>query len=418
MRRFAVSLGAALVALAVPTAASADTICEWMEFTQRVIAADPPGAPGSLPTNGRSRTQVALAMFEALNSIDRRYDSYLDLPLADAGASQQVAAITAAYKVLHANHPSQRAMLDENYTLAMEAFTDAASRDAGRAAGEAAAVAALTVGGLDPANSVVPYRPLTRSGEWSATALPVIEPWSITYRPWVLPRVDAVRPPPPPAITSARYTRDWEEVRRLGGREGSERTAYQSLMARYRITPDMMPSLRLTADAPGRTLVQNARLFALYEMASDDAGLANAEAKLHYNFWRPITAIRNADQDGNDATARVADWVPLINTPNHPEYPCGHCTFAAVSATIMESETGPRPAGGVRVASRSIPNAAVQPLASWDEWVTAVSFSRILGGVHYRFSNEAGETIGREVGRRALAEVMQPLPVGEQRLAR
>lgn len=419
MRASRLALTTTAIAIALPTAARADTVCEWMEYAERTIAADAtPSLSTSAPAGGRSSTQVALAMFEALNSIDRRYDSYLDLPLAPANASQDAAAITAAYRVLHSNHPGQRTQLDENYALAMEAFTDETAREAGRAAGEAAATAALAVGGYDPAVAAVPYRPLARPGEWTATALPVIEPASITYRNWIIENVEGLRPPPPPALTSERYTRDLDEVRRLGGRQSSERTPYQSLMARYRITPDMAPTLRLVADGAGRTPVQNARMFALYEMAADDAGMANAAAKLHYNFWRPITAIRNADQDGNDATERVPDWTPLINTPNHPEYPCAHCTFAAVSAAIMEAETGPRPPGGVRVSSRSIPIAAVQPLRSWDEWVSAVSFSRTLGGVHYRFSNEAGEAIGREVGRQALARIMRPLPRREQRPAR
>ncbi len=417
IRQLAYGMAMASLGIAVP--ASADTICEWMDFAGRTIAADASAASAAAPPNqARSQTQVALAMFEAVNAIDRRYRSYLDFSVADAGASQGAAVITAAYRVLHTNHPAQRTSLDENYMLAMAAFTDEASREAGRTVGEAAARAALGVGLVDPALVPVAYRPLTRPGEWSATALPVIEPVSITYRPWVLPDVEAVRPPPPPALTSARYTRDLDEVRRMGAREGSERSPFQTLMARFRITPDMMPSLRLAADAPGRSMVQNARLFALYQMTLDDASMANGAAKLHYNFWRPITSIRNADQDGNDATTRVPDWMPLIATPNHPEYPCGHCTFAAAAATVMEAEVGARPSGGVRVSSRSIPSAAVQPLASWEEWVTAVSYSRILGGVHYRFSNEAGEAIGREVGRRALSQLMQPLPTAEQRLAR
>ena len=418
MRVF-LSLVPAAVALAVPTVASADTVCDWMEYAGRVIDADapPPGATAP-PSYARSETQVALAMFEALNAINRRYETYLDLPLADRGASQDVAAITAAYRVLHSNHPGQRGPLDENYTLAMAGFAGSPARAAGVAAGEAAAQAALAAGGIDPAIAPVPYRPRAEPGVWGATALPVFDPVSFTYRMWVLPRIDAVRPPPPPELTSERYSRDFDEVRRLGGREGSERTPVQTIMARYRITPDMAPSLRFAADMPGRTPVQNARMFAMLFMASDDSGMANHEAKLFYDFWRPITAIRNADRDGNDATAREAGWLPLINTPNHPEYPCGHCTYAATLATVMEAELGARPAGGVRVSSRSIPGAAVQPLASWDEWVTGVSFSRTLGGVHYRFSNEAGEAIGREVGRRALAQLMRPLPEGQRRVAR
>jgi hypothetical protein len=404
--------------------AAADTVCEWIDFSQRLAAAAGPAGAGSAvtppPANAelsRAQTRVALAMFEALNAIDRRYQSYLGLPLGDAKASQDAAAVTAAYQVLTHFYPGQKAALDENYSVAMQTVTDPARREAGRLIGESAARAAIAAGGVDPAIPATPYRPRARAGEWGATQLPVIQPYSVTFRPWVLARADAVRPGPPPALDSARWARDYDEVRRLGARESNERTAHQTLMARYRITPDMMPTLRTVADAPGRAPVENARLFALVNMASDDSSMATSEAKLHYNFWRPIAAIRNGDDDGNPATAAEIAWEPLIATPNHPEYPCAHCSGAAVIAEVMKAETGPRPAFGVRVSSRSIPTAAVQVMRSWDEWVEEVSFSRTLGGVHYRFSNEAGEEIGRNVGRLALEKLMRPLPRAQQRRA-
>lgn len=219
-----------------------------------------------------------------------------------------------------------------------------------------------------------------------------------------------MRPGAPPALTSERWARDLDEVRRLGGRESAERTPHQTLMARYRITPDMMPSLRLIADAKGRSLVENARLFALAEMIGDDSMMATAEAKLHYNFWRPITAIRNAEDDGNPRTMPDPGWTPLIQTPNHPEYPCGHCTFAGALSTLLKAEAGNAPPGGVRVTSFSVPNSLVQVLPTFDDWMREVSLSRILGGVHYRFSNEAGEEIGRRVATLALSKFMRPLP--------
>ena len=409
MRRLLLAVAAAAAAV-VSAPASADTICEWYDFSQTIMAAAAP-APGSprVPDHDRAGTQVVLAMFEAVNAIDRRYESYLGLPVRDRSASQDAAAVTAAYRVMLEHFPGQRATLDDAYSLAMSGIADETKREAGRQIGEEAARLALAAGGVDPAVAQTPYRPSTAPGVWTATQLPVFEPFSIAFRPWILPRVDAVRPGPPPALTSERWARDFDEVRRLGGRTSTERTPVQTLMARYRITPNMMPSLRLIADTPGRTAVQNARMFAMLAMIGDDTSMATAEAKLHYNFWRPVTAIRNADNDGNDATAREPTWEPLIATPNHPEYPCGHCSFAAAVAEFMTAETGQRPAGGVRVSSRSIPNSAVQALPTWDDWVREVSFSRTLGGVHYRFSNEAGEEIGRRVARMALQNVMRPI---------
>ena len=403
-------VGAAGLLAAAP--ASADTVCEWIEFSESIARASTP--PPDAPRTGehdRAGTQVTLAMFEALNAIDRRYETFLGMAQADRTASQEAAAATAAYQVLLAHYPGQKAALDDSHNVTMLGIADAGARDRGKAIGEAAAKLALAAGGIDPARAAVPYRPRTAAGVWTATQLPVIQPYTFTFKPWVLKSWDEVRPAPPPKLTSARWAKDLAEVKAIGAKTSKTRTAEQSLMAKYRITPSMTPSLRLIADAPGRSLVQNARMFALAEIAADDAGRANAEAKIHYNFWRPITAIRNAEDDGNAATTADNGWEPLIATPNHPEYPCGHCTYAAAAATVLKSEVGNAPPGGVRVQSRSVPNSVVQVLPSFDEWVRQVSMSRIYGGVHYRFSNEAGEEIGRKVGRIVVDRVMRPLPV-------
>jgi hypothetical protein len=312
--------------------------------------------------------------------------------------------------VLLAHYPSQKVGLEENFNMTMLGIADSTAREKGKAIGKAAAKLALAAGGFAEGAKAVPYRPRTSAGVWTSTQLPVIQPYSLTFKPWILPSADSVRPAPPPALTSERWAKDFDEVKRLGAKNSKERTAEQSLMARYRITPNMTPSLRLIADAKGRSAVENARMFALAAMVQDDTSLATAEAKMHYNFWRPINAIRNAEDDGNSATAADPAWEPLIGTPNHPEYPCAHCSGAASLATVLKSEVGASPPGGVRVASRSIPNSLVQVLPTFDQWVKEVSDSRTYGGVHYRFSNEAGEEIGRKVATMALAKVMRPLP--------
>jgi hypothetical protein len=292
----------------------------------------------------------------------------------------------------------------------MLGIADSAAREKGKKIGEAAAKLALAAGGFREGAKPVPYRPRTAPGVWTATQLPVFQPYLTTFKPWILPSWDAVRPAPPPALGSERWAKDFDEIKRIGGRTSTERTPQQTLMARYRITPNMAPSLRLIADELKRSPVENARMFALVAMVGDDAGVATAEAKLHYNFWRPITAVRNAEDDGNPATAPDPAWEPLIGTPNHPEYPCAHCSGTAAIAEVLKAEVGASPPGGVRVASRSIPNSIVQVLPSFDTWVSEVSASRTYGGVHYRFSNEAGEELGRKVAAMALATVMRPLP--------
>jgi hypothetical protein len=404
---------AACAALAFAEPASADTVSDWMDLANRLGAAAQAAPNPQMPEQTRATTRAALAMFEALNAIDRRYQSYLGFEPADRAASPDAAAATAAYKVLVQHFPAQKTALDDSYALAMAGIRDDKAREAGRAIGEKAAAAAMAAGGIDPAIPQEPYRPRTTAGEWVPTSLPSLESYWMAFRPWAIPSVEALRPPPPVALGSERWARDYDEVRRLGAKASTERTPYQTLVARYRQAFDTMPSLRIVADAPGRSPVQNARMFAVYQMAFDDAAQAMVAAKLHYNFWRPITAIRNGAEDGNDATTADPGWLPLLATPNFSEYPCGHCTVAAAIAEVMTAEVGNRPASGVRVMSLAIPTSVVQVLPSWDEWAQEVSDSRIYGGVHYRFSNEAGEQIGRRAARIVLDKVMQPLPTAK-----
>ncbi len=408
MRAFSILIAGTALLWAQP--ASADVVTDWWDVANRYYNAAQ-GAPGPLtPDTARASTRTALAMFEAVNAIDRRYQSYLDVPAADPKASMDAAAATAAYKVLLHHYPANKAPLEESYTLSMAEIPDTAAKAAGVAIGEQAAVAAIAAGGLDTAIVQAPYRPRTVPGEWVATALPSLDAYWPAMKPWVISSADSLRPAPPPALGSERYARDVEEVRRLGGRASKERTPVQTLVARYRQAFDITPSVRLATDAPGRRPVDNARLMALFQMAFDDAAHAMIVAKQHYDYWRPITAIRNADRDNNPGTQHDPAWVPLIATPNFQEYPCGHCAVAAAIGEVMKAESGQPASAGVTVASLINPNAAIQHVASWDRWVAQVSDSRMYGGVHYRFSNEAGEEIGRKAARIVLERALQPLP--------
>lgn len=402
---------ATLALLSVAQPAAADTVSDWVEFANRIHSPLDPAPEGrARPETSRATTRVALAMFEALNAIERRYESYVGLAEGDKTASPDAAAITAAYHVLSYHFPSAKGDLDDGYAIAMEALPDDANREAGRLIGERAAKAALAIGGIDPNIVQIPYRPKTTAGIWTATDLPSIRPHNVAFSLWAIDSIDALRPPPPPALASERWAKDYDEVKRLGGKKSKDRTPHQSLMAQYRIMPDFTPSLRRTADMPGRSLVQNARMYARVYMAIDDGTVAMSAAKLYYDSWRPITAIRNGAEDGNDATLADPAWESFLPTPNFPEHPCGHCTYAGAVAEVMNAEDGPRPAGGVRVTSQSSPKAVIQILPSWNEWAQQVSDSRIYAGAHFRFANEAGEAIGRAAGKAVLAKVMRPLP--------
>lgn len=388
---------AACAAFSAP--ANADLVTNWGDYALKLGMAGEASAE-ALPTN----SQLAAAMFEAANAIDRRYEPLLGLPPVTGEASVDAAVIVAARDVLIFHYPAKRERIEENAKFALAALkVSPEARANGERVGAVAAQLALTRGLLDPKVPIKDYRPRTSPGVWVATALPVYQPFIQAMQPWAIGRVDAIRPGPPPDLKSERYAREFDEVKRLGATKSTARTPHQSLMARYQITPDIMPTVRKIADTPGRRTVDNARMLALLWIGEYDEGLAMGDAKLHYNFWRPITSIRNADDDGNPATAPDPGWTPMINTPNHPEYPCGHCGYAAVVAGILKAEVGNRPPGGVEIASRSIDDAVTMRMDSFDEWVAEVSYSRTLGGVHYRFSNEAGE----EIGRRAAAAVLQ-----------
>ena len=400
----------ACAAVAVTSPARADVATDWWDVANRYYNAAQ-GSPAPLgPDTARASTRAALAIFEAVNAIDRRYQNYLAMPAGDPTASQDAAAATAGFKVLLHHYPANKAALEESYALTMAGLADSPGRQAGVAIGDKAAALAIAAGGLDQSIVQTPYRPRSVAGEWVATALPSLDPYWQAMKPWVIPNAAALRPPPPPALTSDVYARDVEEVRRLGGRTSIERTPVQTLIARYRQAFDVTSSVRIATDAPGRRAVDNARLLALYQMAFDDAAQAMIVAKQHYDYWRPITAIRNADRDGNPATQVDSGWLPLLPTPNFQEYPCGHCTVAAAIGEVMERESGLPASAGVTVASLINSNSTTQHVASWDEWVLQVSDSRIYGGVHYRFSNEAGEDIGRKAAAYVVANALRPLP--------
>ena len=392
-------------ALAMPATTSADVITQWNEMA---IAAATAGGQNPLVAS-RTVAMVQTAMFDAVNSIENRYAPYTGRVAAPPGASAEAAAVAAAHAVLIALLPNQEPELEAAYSANLGRIPTG-GKEAGVAVGERAAAEILARRAHDGANTSKPYRPLTSPGVYVPTTMPVGTNWA-GVATWVMGSASQFRPAAPPPLASEQWAKDYNEVKSLGGKHSSTRTSQQTDIGRFWVVvgpASWNPIVRQIADAPGRSLVDNARLLALVAIATSDAYIAVFDAKYTYNFWRPITAIRNGDIDGNDATTQDMDWEPLIDTPPHPEYPCAHCITSSAVATILNAEVGTDAIARVTMTSASA-SGVTRRWNNTREYVEEVSAARIYGGVHYRTSAVAAQEMGRKIAELALRERMRPL---------
>jgi hypothetical protein len=403
MRIHAVISTAALLA---PAIACADVITQWNEKAIAIAAA---GGQNPLVVS-RTVAIVHTAMFDAVNSIENRYAPYAVSVSARPGSSAEAAAATAAYAALAALLPSQEPELDAEYSSSLARVADGPGKDAGIAVGKQVAADILARRAGDRANISKPYRPFTSPGIYVPTALPLAPHWG-EVTPWVMERGSQFRPGPPPPLTSEQWARDYNEIKMFGAKSNSARSPEQTDTGRFWIIvgpASWFPIVRQIADGSSRSLLDSARLHALIAVATADAYVAVFDAKYAYNFWRPITAIRNGDIDGNEATSLDAAWEPLIDTPPHPEYPCAHCITSAAVATILDAEFGAEAISKVTMTSPTAPR-VVRKWNSTKEYVDEVSAARIYGGVHYRSSTVVAQEMGRKIAELTLRERMRPL---------
>jgi hypothetical protein len=219
-----------------------------------------------------------------------------------------------------------------------------------------------------------------------------------------MPRSDHFRPGPPPGLTSDTWARDYNEIKAVGSKTSTQRTAEQTAIAKFweATAPAVYwPVARSVAGMPGRDVTDNARLLAVAAMAMDDGLIAVFDAKYTYNLWRPVTAIRNGDLDGNNATDRDPGWTPFIETPMHPEYPCAHCIVSGALGAVLEAEIGSGPTPRLSSAS-STAGGAVRTWTSVGDFTKEVAQARIYDGVHYRTSTEVGSAMGKKIGELAV----------------
>jgi len=342
---------------------------------------------------------VQVSVFEAVNAVTGRYPPQRAKLAPAPGASVEAAVAAATRTALSKLMPAHQAVIDADYQALLGSVPDGPAKTAGIALGEQAATAIVALCADDGAVASDVYRPNTAAGVYVPTVGPAAPHWG-KRRPWVMPRGDHFRPGPPPGLTSDTWARDYNEIKAVGARNSTQRTPEQTAIARFwEATAPVVywPIARSVAGTPGRDVTDNARLFALAAMAMDDALIAVFDAKYTYNLWRPVTAIRNGDIDGNNATDRDPGWTPFIETPMHPEYPCAHCIVSGSLGAVLEAEIG---SGLTPTLSSASPTAggAVRTWTSVGAFTKEVAQARIYDGVHYRNSTEVGSAMGRKIG--------------------
>lgn len=384
-----IASAAIVMGLAMATA-EADTVADWADITTE-IATDGPNTMRTL-----ALTQSAV--YEAINAITKRYPRDLvDLGSAD-GASMDAAIAAASHAVLLHEAIELRPQIESVYQKMLARKPDDDSSRKGIALGEHAAADVLSKH-KDDIGPIEPYRPLTSPGMYVPTTFPL--GYAVAqHKPWFLKSASQFRPGPPPDLKSELWARDYNEIKSIGGLESKTRTPEQTTIGRFWATalPDVhVGVVSSLARTSGREITRNARLFAAVTAALNDTEIAVFEAKYHYQFWRPITAIRNGDRDDNEATDRDANWQPMIVTPIQPEYPCAHCMVASTIATVIRADIGKEQLPTLSTKSNTLPGVTRQ-WTSLDDLVKEVSLGRMYCGVHYRNSAEVGDKMGEEVG--------------------
>jgi hypothetical protein len=371
--------------------ARADVITDWNVKAGELLADAKLGTPPAV----RVMAIVQTAVHEAA-SLAR-------------GASLD-AAVAAANRVTLARMiPAQQAAIDAAYQAALAPIADGPAKSHGIAAGEKAAAGVLAQRADDGAAAAEAYRPHTSAGAYVPTAAPAVPHW-VQRKPWLMTGAAQFRPGPPPALTSDVWARDYNEVKALGGKASTRRSAEQTEIARfweYSLPPIYHGIVRSVAVQPGRDPLRNARLFAAAAQAMDDAMIGIFDAKYHYHFWRPTTAIRNGDIDGHDATERDAGWAPFIDVPMHPEYPSAHSVLAAAVGAVIRAEVGDGPMPALTTSSPSAKGAS-RRWASVDEMTREVANARVYEGVHFRTSTEVGAAMGARIGELAADKLLRP----------
>ncbi len=409
LRVAAAVTAAAAMALAAPALARADTVTEWnLNASSAIFVTAGQGPQASVP----HLAMVHGAVYDAVNAIDGSREGYLiSSRLASPFDSKEAAAATAAYRVLVTLFPGQKTTLDAHYAASLAAVADGVPKTRGMAVGEAAAAAMIAARTND--GRFGPYRfPVgSEPGVWRPV-LPafVNDPnaWLKDVKPFLIRSGIQFRSKGPNALTSTKYAREFNEVKSLGSAGSTKRTADQTHAARYwaENPPGTWSRVFRTLSAQqGLSLVENARLFAMLYLTAADALITVWNDKAHYLFWRPITAIREADTDGNRATEPDADWLPLIPTPVYTEHSSGHSGLSGSFVRTLQQFFGTDGIGWTDTNNAGLTRSFTRFSQAIDEVVDA----RVWSGIHFRTADEQGARIGRQVANYRNAHYFKPV---------
>lgn len=383
------------------TAARGDLIADWHQTARDYLMKN---------TNGvetlRGMAMVHVAQFDAVNAAIGGFTPYA-LRVVAREASAEAAAALAAYTVLTNLSRADLATVDAALAQSLAGITAGRSREDGIALGRLAAETVVQLRAADNMNLRITPPGSSSIGKWRP-APPGFEAGvgaQMRYLlPWTMPSQARFRPVPPPDLKSAAYAADWSEVRLVGASGSTNRTESMTAAARFHAAGDLayLVPARARRTLP---LVESARLHALYYMVLFDANIAFMEAQYHYSFWRPITAIRAAANDGNDLTAADAMWTPFLDTPSHPEYPSGTCATTAGLVGVLIHFFGDDFA--LRATSQNGPSRDFERLSAA---VSDAVEARIAAGAHFRTSCTVGVELGRTIARHAIDHFLLPLP--------
>jgi hypothetical protein len=412
--RFGTAIAVLITVLAFSSAARSDVVTDWNQIAQQAVL----NAGASPIITSRSLAIVQVSVFDAYNGIERRYvPIHADME-APRGASRRAAVVQAAYASLSRLMPTQQAYFDAQREASL------ASIASGRAAEKSESIARGIEYGQAVADEIFTWRSMdgitpapppfmggSLPGQWRPTP-PGFAPGAgvqFSYMvPWALSSPSQFRPSGPPALTSAQYTADFNEVAEIGKVGSTTRTADQTEIARFwnGNTPVSWNRVALaTSEQRHLTISENSRLFALVNVAIADAVIACWDAKYHFVFWRPVTAIRLASTDGNPGTVEDASWTPLLTTPAHPDYPSGHATVSPSAAAVLRSYFGDETS--FALISETLPG-VVRNFTSFTQAVQEAFDARIYGGIHFRTACLHGRATGNQVGELVVDTIARP----------